>query len=73
MTERRSERLKSLSLPKGLCSNMGEQEQEIETTRQQTASPLDTAVGELSFLHEVLSDFLFFIRKTHPFKRKSIQ
>lgn len=73
MTERRREHLKSLSLPKGLCSNMREQEQKIETIRQQPASPLDTVVGKLSFLHEVLSDFLFFIRKTHPFKRKSIQ
>lgn len=73
MTEWRRQLLKSLRLPKGPSGDVGELRQVLQTIRQETSSPPDTAVGQLPFLHGVLSDFLFFIRKTRPFKRKSIR
>lgn len=70
MEETASQKSEAAQGPSG---DVAELQQVLQTIRQETSSPPDTAIGQLPFLHGVLSDFLFFIRKTHPFKRKSIR
>ena len=51
--------LKSSSLPQGRPRDDRSLEEVIHATGQETASPLESVVGKLSFHHEALADFFF--------------